>query len=447
MIKSLKIRLLILLLVPLTGAWFVTLISGYYFTAKTINRELDAELAHVAQSLSQITVTQETTEVTHATVSVDNGHEEKIEFQIWHNEKLIGTSPEAPQQSLSQDEGYSQNEVDHKNWRVFSTENPNSRVIVGADMKARSALIREMLMSSLWPMIVALPLIAIILWLSLSLGLKSLSHLANAIRRRTPEQLNPIDIGQIPNEVAPIVQSLNDLLLLVKKAIVREQEFSDNAAHELRTPLAAIKTHAQVALRSNDPQEIKESISAIDHGTDRATYRINQLLTLARLEPELIPISSERVDLVEVVSTVIQKLTLPALAKKIDLGFLRPDSAIIAGNFEYLEILVTNLVENAIRYTPEGGIINISTRTDGPISSIMIEDSGSGIPEHERERVLNRFVRLSGHSSNGSGIGLAIVKRIVDLHHAEIRFGQSEMLRGLSVSIEFKRNAHPNFVA
>jgi two-component system sensor histidine kinase QseC len=437
MFKSLKVRLIILLLLPLSAVWLITLISGYYFTAKTINRELDAELAHVAESLSQVSVTQETTEVTHATVSVGNEHEEKIEFQIWHNEKLIGTSPEAPQESLSQNEGFSQNEVDHKNWRVFSAQNPNSRVVVGADMHARSLLIHEMIMSSLWPMIVALPLLAIILWLSVSFGLKSLSELANAIQCRTPEQLNPIEIGPIPSEVAPIVRSLNGLLLLVKKTILREQEFSDNAAHELRTPLAAIKTQAQVALRSNNEQEIKESMSAIDHAVDRATRMVNQLLMLARLEPEVMKISFETVDLTEVVSGVIQKLTGQALAKKIDLGFLNREPTKINGNFDYLEILITNLIDNSIRYTPEGGTINVSTSIQKTVSELILEDSGPGIPENERQRVLNRFVRLSSHKSDGSGIGLAIAKRIIDLHHGKIRFSESKTLHGLCVITTF----------
>jgi two-component system sensor histidine kinase QseC len=313
--KSLKARLLKNLLLPLTLAWIVTLVAGYVLTQRTLNQQMDVQLEQIAQSLSEETITEQTQFEVHQRQSFlfTDG---KVEFQIWRNDKMIGYSAHAPRETFSQSEGYSQNEVEQKKWRVFSNEGRNGRVMVGQDLDVRRSLVQGMIFSSLWPMLAALPLIALILWISVTFSLKPLSALASAIRQRSPGQLSEISIGQVPREVEPVVHSLNDLLAVVDQALEREKQFADDAAHELRTPLAGIQAQAEAGLRATTEEERIAALQAIKQGTDRAAKMVTQLLALSRVEPESVQKSFQTVELQALVTQVIAKLTPQALAKK-----------------------------------------------------------------------------------------------------------------------------------
>jgi two-component system sensor histidine kinase QseC len=436
--KSLKARLLKNLLLPLTLAWIVTLVAGYVLTQRTLNQQMDVQLEQIAQSLSEETITEQTQFEVHQRQSFlfTDG---KVEFQIWRNDKMIGYSAHAPRETFSQSEGYSQNEVEQKKWRVFSNEGRNGRVMVGQDLDVRRSLVQGMIFSSLWPMLAALPLIALILWISVTFSLKPLSALASAIRQRSPGQLSEISIGQVPREVEPVVHSLNDLLAVVDQALEREKQFADDAAHELRTPLAGIQAQAEAGLRATTEEERIAALQAIKQGTDRAAKMVTQLLALSRVEPESVQKSFQTVELQALVTQVIAKLTPQALAKKIDMGLTSQNSIVVKGESVALEQMLTNLLDNAIRYSPPASQIDICIEKKEASAIVSIEDQGPGIPLQQRQRVFERFVRLPGNSQEGSGIGLAVVKKIADRHHIQIDLTQSKNLGGLKITLAFER--------
>jgi signal transduction histidine kinase len=419
--KSLKTRLLKNLLLLMSVAWLITLVTGYFLGQKTLDKQFDIHMKEIANSLSNQTVTSEST----------------YEYQIFQNEKKIRNSENAPEQTFSNNDGYSQNVIEQKTWRVFSSQIGDSRISVGQDLGLRKNLIQAMIFSGLWPMVIALPIIALIIWLSVSVSLKPLSALTTAIKERSPKQLSQINLKDLPIEVVPVVESLNNLLGVVDQALEREKQFTNNAAHELRTPLAGIKAQVEATMRATDEHEKSEGLKAINQGIDRATRMVNQLLTLARLDPVDLQDSFTKVDLNELVKQVIVNLTPLALAKKIDLGLEKNDLSIIIGDYHSLEIMITNLVDNAIRYTPTSGKIDLFLCNKGSSNILTIEDTGPGISPQDHERVFHRFVRLEGNHNEGIGIGLAMVKRIVDLHKAKIELSAPKDHPGLKVALTF----------
>jgi signal transduction histidine kinase len=447
--RSIKGRLLITTLVSLTAAWTATLTAGYLMTEKTLNEQLDHQLKQMAQTLSQEAITTETTVKIHHSEKSSQSRDQAnapdsmtIEFQVWREDKMIRYSDQAPPKAFSDTEGYSQNEVGQKKWRVFSTTKDDSRILVGQDLDMRQSLIHGMILSSLWPMGVALPAIALILWISITLALAPLSSLASAIQERTPERLSKIPLGSIPDEVVPVVQSLNTLLTVVEQALESERQFADDAAHELRTPLTGIKVQAEAALRSTHEAERTKGLLSIIQGIDRATRIANQLLTLARIQPSYLQTSFSAVDLGALVTQVIEKFTPQALAKDIDLGWVereRTGHTLITGDFMSLEIMISNLIDNAIKYSLPGGKVDIYLQKQHSRIALNIEDQGPGIPTTEKERVFNRFVRLQGNKVEGSGIGLSVVKKIVELHHAEIELSTPRDHAGLKVTVVFPK--------
>lgn len=439
--RSLKFVLLRNLMFALSLAWIATLTAGYFLTQKTVNQQLDAQMQTVAQTIAQHTDGNESEVETNVRETFSFSDGRQFEYQIWQNKKLVRSSPHAPQEGLAHNEGYSQNSVEHRNWRVFSTHEAKSQVMVGEDLDVRKSLVHNMVLSALWPMLIAWPLIAIILWISVARGLKPLSNLASEIKLRSPEDLGEIFLSNVPTEVAPIVSSLNRLFTHVSTAVEREQEFADNAAHELRSPLTAIKTYTQVAIKSTNESERIENLRAVNHSVDRASKMVTQLLTLARLEPERVQMEMTPIDLNQLAAQVISKLTVSALEKEIDVGLLTTDPAYVSGNADHLEILLTNLIDNSIRHGSKGGIVNVSVAPSKEMITLSVEDNGPGIRQADRLRAFNRFTRLS-NSSEGSGIGLAIVERIAKLHHAMIEMSEASSGHGLIVRVEFPP-AHP----
>ncbi len=438
--SSLKVLLIRNLMLLLTFSWLATLGVGYFLAQKTFNQQLDMQLEQVASSLSKVVTTSLTTIEIRKNRNSISQENNAIEFQILQNERRIGYSENAPREILSQSEGFSQSEIANKLWRVFSARAGDSRIVVGQDLNVRKSLIQDLILSNLWPMLIALPIIALTLWISVTVALRPLSVLAFAIKKRSPEQLTPIDLHQVPIEITPVVQSLNDLLGVVGKALEREKQFTDNAAHELRTPLAAIKTQAQLALRSTNEQEKNESILAVDQGVDRAAKMVSQLLTLSRLDPENLNLSFSSVNLSVLTAQVIAKLVPQALLKKIDIGLEESEQVTVEADASYLEMLISNLVDNAIRYSPQNGLVDVRIQKTDFTAILIIEDNGPGIPEKDRERVFDRFVRLSGGLADGSGIGLAIVKKIASLHHAKVDLDSPEGHPGLTVRVILKRS-------
>jgi two-component system OmpR family sensor kinase len=239
----------------------------------------------------------------------------------------------------------------------------------------------------------------------------------------------------LPDEVRPLVQELNLLFGRVRTAFDAQQNFVADAAHELRTPLAALKLQTQSLERADSPEARQVAVGRLSAGIERATRLVEQLLVLARQEANAAP--RQAVDMAGIARRAVADLIGVAQARDIDLGLQRADAAEVQGQPDALTILLRNLVDNAIKYTPSGGTVDVSVLADGRAVTVLVEDSGPGIPAEERERVFDRFYRVPGSDAAGSGLGLAIIKSIAERHGAKLTLGESARLGGLEAKVTF----------
>ncbi|WP_143896947.1 sensor histidine kinase [Tepidimonas sediminis] len=323
----------------------------------------------------------------------------------------------------------------------------------------RSKLATEIIKGVMVPQFIILPLAVLLVWLALVHGIRPLSELEQRIRARRPDDLSPIDDEHVPQEVAPLVASINDLLQRLKATLSNQKRFLADAAHQLKTPLAGLRLQAEMAqqqLPASGGDEIERTLRQIAASSARATHTVNQLLALARAEAAGQALPREPVDLTVVAREVVEDLVPLALDKGIDLGFesLPPAETLrgapplrLWGNAVLLAELVRNLADNALRYTPRGGVVTVRVLSDpwGGVQVLQIEDDGPGIPPAERERVLAPFYRTLGTNVDGSGLGLAIVHEIVRQHGATLTMEdthpQRSERRGLRVAVRFQAAA------
>jgi two-component system OmpR family sensor kinase len=319
-------------------------------------------------------------------------------------------------------------------WRVFSVQQHGMTIQVAQPMRVRNQLAATAALRTIAPFTLLLPALGLMVWFIVGRGLHSLNAVANDVKSRSPSALAPLPAADLPDEVQPLVSSLNDLLARLDQALQAQRQFVADAAHELRTPLAAVRLQAQLAERARGDAERQTAQQAVTQGLQRATRVVEQLLTLARQEPEAAARTTTRVDLRELVNAVIADHLPLAQAKSVDLGVALGESATVDGESEALRVLIANLVDNAIRYTPAGGRVDVSTSTQGSMAILEVTDSGPGIPAQDRARVFDRFYRRASDES-GSGLGLAIVKRVVERHGGTVTLGAAAEDRGLLVHV------------
>ncbi len=308
------------------------------------------------------------------------------------------------------------------------------------DDDKRSQLAAEIIKGVLLPQFVILPLAVLLLWLALSRGIAPLAELQRRIRQRDSSDLSPIDARDVPEELLPLVRALNDLLGRLGRSVDVQKRFLADAAHQLKTPLAGLRTQAELALRSldagaGDPQQVRHSLQQIERASKSATHAVNQLLAMARTENRQPFASDEAVDLGLLAAEVVRDFVPKAMEKRIDLGFedatparsggafgARGGRLTIFGNAVLLRELVCNLLDNALQYTPAGGTATLRVIADpfGQVAVLQVEDSGPGIAPTERELVFDPFYRALGTQVEGSGLGLAIVREIAQQHGAEV---------------------------
>ncbi|MGZ5201728.1 MAG: ATP-binding protein [Telluria sp.] len=323
-------------------------------------------------------------------------------------------------------------------YRVFSIQTNNQTVQVAQDLSVRSNMARNLALRTLGPIAVMMPILMLVVWWVVSGSLEPVERVRSQLASRQADDLSAVSESGLPDEVQPLVRELNLLFGRVRTAFDAQQNFVGDAAHELRTPLAALKLQAQSLDRADSPEARKVAVARIMAGIERATRLVEQLLVLARQEASAAGgTSAQPVQLDGLARRAVADMVSVAQAKGVDLGLQQSDAATVQGQPEALNILVRNLVDNAIKYTPGGGTVDVSVRAapGGPVLSV--EDSGPGIPPEERERVVDRFYRIAGSEAQGSGLGLAIIKSIAERHGARLELGQSERLGGLSASVTF----------
>ncbi len=305
-------------------------------------------------------------------------------------------------------------------------------VQVAETLEKRKTLATEIVKGVMVPQFATLPLAVLLVWLALVRGIKPLAELEKRIRARKPDDMSPLDETAVPEEVAPLVSSINDLLSRLKVSLTTQRRFLADAAHQLKTPLAGLRMQADLAQRETDAEELKKSLKHIGQASIRATHTVNQLLALARAETTGRSLAKQPVDMVLIASEVMADSVPHALEKKIDLGYDGPavgeQNTTLEGNPTLLKEMVRNLLDNAIAYTPENGRVTLRLLTDrfSGVLVLLVEDSGPGIPESERELVLQPFYRALGTNVDGSGLGLAIVLEIANQHDAAISIEDAE---------------------
>jgi two-component system OmpR family sensor kinase len=323
-------------------------------------------------------------------------------------------------------------------WRVYTTGFADLIVEVAQPMRVRERYAFAASVRTLAPVLLILPLLAFLVWRIVGRSLAPLEHLAQAVGSRTPASLQPLPESDAPAEALPLVRSVNDLLRRLGAALDTQRAFVADAAHGLRTPLAALKLQLQLVERASDAGERRAALADLRAGRDRTTHVVQQLLTLARAEPEAAAaLAGEPVSLAELVGEAVADHSLVAETKGVDLGATEAaKAAVVTGDATALRSLLSNLVENAIRHTPRGGRIDLAAGVADARPYLEVADNGPGIAEGDRARVFDRFYRRGSGADSGSGLGLAIVKAIADRHSATVSLHDTAG-GGLTVRVDF----------
>jgi two-component system sensor histidine kinase QseC len=369
----------------------------------------------------------------------------KVAFQVFHDQQLSLHSPNLGHEPMAQHrQGFQTvRQADGRTWRVFAAQSEfqNTLVYVAEDMGSREDIWWAVLRNLMIPLTLTLPLLALALWLSIRHSLSPLNRLRDAVLTRQEGALTPLDVDDIPTEVQPLLQALNQLLHRLSERMESKKRFTADAAHELRTPIAAIRTQAQVALHANSEtdasvreQALKDTIA----GCDRAARMIDQLLTLSRLESSQLE-TLQTVDVRQVVQQVAALAAPLALQRQQSLEVLEQveNPAVFrqAANEALLQILCRNLLDNAMRYSPEQGLVRVTLKQVGPGLQLVFEDSGPGMSATDQARLGERFFRVLGSGQTGSGLGWSIVRRIADVQAWSLQVQTSEALHGLQVTV------------
>jgi two-component system sensor histidine kinase TctE len=302
---------------------------------------------------------------------------------------------------------------------------PPAVVRVAETEVKRTELAREILFSVVAPQVLLILIAGIVVWTGVVRGLSPLERVQRAVAQRSGRDLSPVTADNVPGEVGPLVRSLNELLERLDRVLTLQSRFVSDAAHQLKTPVAALEAQCEVALREQDPASLRASVERLQPGLARLSRLVSQLLSLARNEPEAVrAVKLEPLDLNAVTLEAATAWVPEALKKRIDLGFEGAAGPVaVKGDAGRLRELLDNLLDNAVRYTPEEGRVTVRVEAL-PAPAVTVSDDGPAIPPQERERVFERFHRLLGSSSAGSGLGLAIAQEIARLHGAEITLGE-----------------------
>lgn len=461
---SIRNFLLVNLLLTMIIATIFTAVGNYYLDSKAIRNYLDLLLSQASfnyqallsedfntRNFSQLQ--QNLNNVPKELQKIFNAPkqrkllqlQEKYQFQIWNDQgKLLLYSADAPC-LLKTSQGFATVEINGVRWRTFTNHDTQLglNITVAEQYGAHSLLAHRLAVNAIYVMLVVYPIAALLIWIIVGHGLASILRVTYEVSHRVPNYLEPVNAHTLPKEIKPLVIELNKLFHRLHQAIEREKRFAGDAAHELRTPLAALKTQAQVALKSDTEEERTKLFQNVITGVDRCTHIVQQLLTLSRLVPESNTLTDTcALDLAKLAAEIVAQIAPLALDKDIDIELISDEKEppIVSGNITALSILIRNLVDNAIRYTAENGKVTVDVSVAGDDKVILkVIDNGPGIPAELRARVFERFFRVLGNKSPGSGLGLAIVQQIAQLHNAQLRLGASQTGRGLEVEVSFPR--------
>ena len=441
---SIRRALLVRLLLGLVAVVALATLATYVETRREIGELFDLQLKQLAYS----TRIDDLVRGRPAQSSPREGRRvegvSEIVTQIWDRDVvLVYWSQPGSGLPVSVTEGYSDVAHDGRIWRVYTHVSGGHAVQIAHGLDERRELAANAALRALLPMALLIPLFGILIWFAVGQGLRPLEAMSSAVGKRRPDAMSPLSERDLPRELRPLAASLNALLARLDEAIAAQRRFTSDAAHELRTPLAALALQVGEVERASDPRARAAAIADLKLGVARTSRLVEQLLTMARLEPERLSRNFSRVDLVALANEAIVARAPLAEARTIDLGYAGTSNVPVHGDAANLATLLANLLDNALRYTPSGGRIDVAVTEEAGEAVLSVADTGPGIPVAVRERVFERFHREPSPDDLtlgvGSGLGLSIVKRIADAHGATVTLDSGAEGKGLVVRVRFPR--------
>ncbi len=433
--KSIRTRLVIALTILVAMISMLAAIVTYRRVLNETSDLFDYQLRQMALSLrGQITMAPQ------IEVPPDQGDSDFV-VQIWD---LFGTRVYLSRPGLPMINqivlGYTNLSLRGEGWRAYGLQTAQGVIQIAQPIRVREVLARAAALRVVIPLILLLPvMVAFVAWI-VGRGLLPLRHLTAEVQRRDAHGLSPLVAANLPVEIAPLVNELNRLLARLEKSFLAQRAFIADAAHELRSPLTALRLQLQLLDRAPDPVARLEARERLGAAVERSIHLVEQLLTLARSDPGQATPSLEPVDLAAAAAAGISDSRILAMNRNIDIGLDAEPSSVVQGEPEALRTLARNLIDNAVRYTPPGGSVQVHCRPTADGTVLEVVDTGPGISLADRERVFDRFYRHPTAAESGSGLGLAIVKAIADRHAAQVRLGETAG-GGLRVTVSFPKPA------
>jgi two-component system sensor histidine kinase QseC len=442
--NSLRGRLFVILIAATSLIWLVATCWIYIGATREIESVLDARLQEAARMVLSLAsgngVDAAQTNGASGPAPEIMSYERQLSCQIWSLDgRLVARSSGAPDESLGDKRaGFSQRLIKGETWRVYTAEDAAKgvRVSVGDRLGLRAYLVQEIIKGLLAPLLLTIPLLGLLIWASLSRGLRPLQALTRELSRRNADDMNPVETGTIPAEIRPVVAALNHLFRKVRDAMQHERELTAFAAHELRTPLAGLRTQAQIAMAARDDATREAALRQIIVAADRTTRMVRQLLAIAKVDSTH-EASLSSVNIGDIIEEVVGVLPAADRTSRVDIDPALKNTVVTA-NRELLLAAIRNLQENAARHMRQPGIIQWSMERNPDSLIVFVDDEGPGIPDDEIALVTKRFFRGRNKSPLGSGLGLSIVDLALRASGARLALQNRHNARGLRAQIVWK---------
>jgi two-component system sensor histidine kinase QseC len=409
---------------------FIAALRGYQSSMAEADTLFDNQLLDLSQLVSNLDVNR---------ISREFRLGNNLAFQIWEDDMLLAASFHAPREFMTNlQAGFDFSNFDGYRWRTYTRHDDvrNRWVIVAERTDLRFILAENVVLESVTPILIGIPMVGLVIWVVVSFGLSPLTQLSSRLGQKKADDLAPIELQQTPAELAPVLQSVNGFIKRLSVALDREKRFSSDAAHELRTPISALKIQLHNLQQEVDTKS--EAYVELQRGVERMQHLVEQLLSLYRSSPDQFAADCKPVDLHEITQDVVARYYPMIEARNQNLE-LDGQSCRISGDRFALETMVNNLLSNASKYTPEGGSIRLHAKPAGDSVVLIVEDDGPGIEASERQKVFDRFYRTghSGSKATGCGLGLTIVQHVADLHGAKVTVEDSSFGRGVAFRVDF----------
>ena len=423
--NSMRARLLLILLLTTGAVWLSAAEWIYWSTQARVEQVLDARLREAARMVDSL-ITDHRIEIATAAGAIegldvetmtDEPYSHQLSCQIWSLAgTLVGRSEAAPRERLaSSNDGFSQTTIDGQTWRVYTVLNSDRgvQVMVGDNLQVRRSLVNDVMTGTLLPMTLVLPIAGLLIWLSVQRGMRPLDRMAGLLGQRHANDLRPVVLPDAPGEIRPALDAINGLFGRVAGAREREKSFTAFAAHELKTPLAGLKTQAQIALASNDPEIRRHALEQIAGGVDRSSRLVRQLLDLAAADANEERETEAFADPAAIARDAVQSVETLAARRKVNFDLQGGPAGIVSCDRALATTALRNILENAILHSPLAGTVRLSFTTVDREIRFKVKDAGPGMSQDDLAHARERFYRGANRDGAGSGLGLAIVETIM----------------------------------